>query len=58
MTFKYRLLCSLLLWISLPLSGMAQKARIFPDDFFDKDDGFQITLFYTGDVQGNFLPCG
>lgn len=36
----------------------AQTTARFPEAFLGEEDGFQTAIFYSGDVQGNFLPCG
>jgi hypothetical protein len=36
----------------------AQDVSRFPGAFLGAEDGFQTAIFYSGEVQGNFLPCG
>jgi hypothetical protein len=35
-----------------------QAAHAFPKDYIGSKDGYSFVLFFTGDVKGNFEPCG
>ncbi len=61
--FRPVLLLIVWMWLAI-LAGsrqgevLAQGAPVFPGAFLGVEDGFQVAVFYSGDVQGNFLPCG